>query len=373
MPRAADGLHSIKDHTMITIQGSVSKGWLHKEDSFSFQDKYYFDPLFRWNQDRAADLFVANKFPDLPIYNMESNLVQAEYFDSNQILIGGIQPNMLLGMAVGAKLICFDDKDPDIDSKPFENLDSIDDLPDPKSLLESEKIQLFNSQLETINRDRPDLKPIPPFFWDSSGRATIHGLITTAQKLFGEKVFMMMLDNPEGFSKILSWITETYIILLKHYSSLANINISSIHIGECSGSMISGDQFSNTIVPFIDRFSEEFKSVRLHSCGYSDHLIEAFSKIKNLSIIDTGSGTSIAKIRSAMGNDFKINIAPPVECLTGASVKDRAISWIDKTIEENADGPLQIEFHIEPDYSAAGYLQIFDCLKEKGIPVKRFL
>jgi len=93
---AADGLHSIKDHTMITIQGSVSKGWLHNEDNFSFQDKYYFDPLFRWNQDRAADLFVANKFPDLPIYNMESNLVQAEYFDSNQILIGGIQPNMLL-------------------------------------------------------------------------------------------------------------------------------------------------------------------------------------------------------------------------------------------------------------------------------------
>ncbi len=77
---------------MITIQVSVSKGWLHKEDSFSFQDNYYFDPLFRWNQDRAADLFVANKFPNLPIYNMESNLVQAEYFDSNQILIGGILP-----------------------------------------------------------------------------------------------------------------------------------------------------------------------------------------------------------------------------------------------------------------------------------------
>ncbi len=196
-------------------------------------------------------------------------------------------------------------------------------------------------------------------------------MITTAQKLYGEKIFMMMLDDPKGFSEILSWITETYIILLKHYSSLTNISISSIHIGECSGSMISGDQFSRTITPFIDKFAEEFNSVRLHSCGHSDHLIEGLLKIKNLSIIDTGSGTSIAKIRSAMGNDFEINIAPPVECLAGTSVKSRIISWLDKTIEENADGPLKIEFHIEPDYSVAGYLQIFDCLKEKGIPIKR--
>ena len=238
-------------------------------------------------------------------------------------------------------------------------------------MLESEIVRLFNSQLETIKSERPDLKPIPPFFWDSSGRATIHGLITTAQKLFGEKVFIMMMDGPEGFSEILSWITEAYIILLKHYSSLANISISSIHVGECSGAMISGDQFSKNIVPFIDRFGEEFKSVRLHSCGYSDHLVEAFSEIKNLSIIDTGSGTSIAKIRSAMGNDFKINVEPPVECLTGAPVKDRVISWLNKTIEENADGPLQIEFHIEPDYSTARCLQVFDYLTKKGIFVKR--
>ena len=46
---------------MITIQVSVSKGWLHQEGGFRFPDKYYFDPIFRWNQDRESDLFVSKK------------------------------------------------------------------------------------------------------------------------------------------------------------------------------------------------------------------------------------------------------------------------------------------------------------------------
>jgi hypothetical protein len=356
---------------MQTVQASVSKGWLHKEGNFSFPEEYYFDPLFRWERDRAADLFVANRFPDLPIYNMESNLVQAEYFEPNQILIGGIQPNMLLGMAVGAQLTAYYDKDADIDSKPFETFNSVADLPDPKSLLQSETMRLFDSQLEAIKKDRPDLDPIPPFFWDSSGRACIHGPVTTAQKLFGENVFMMILDDPKGFAEIMSWITEVYIILIKHYSSLADLSISSIHIGECSGAMIGPEQFSNAITPSIDKLAEEFNSVRIHSCGHSDHLIEPFSKITNLAIIDTGTGTSVAKIRSAMGNAFEINIAPPVECLTKAANEDSMTAWLDETMEQNARGPLSILFHIEPDYSMERCLQVFEYLKDRGASVSR--
>ena len=150
--------------SVITIQVSVSKGWLHNEGGFTFPEKYYFDPLYRWNQDRAADDFVKSRFPKLPVYNMESNLVQAEYFDPNQVLVGGIQPNLLLGMAVGAQLRCYEDKDPDIDGKPLEHAGSARDLPDPASLMESEIMRLLNSQVGTIRRERPDLNPIPPFF-----------------------------------------------------------------------------------------------------------------------------------------------------------------------------------------------------------------
>ena len=44
---------------MIAIQTSVSKGWLHAEGGFSFDEPYYLDPLYRWAQDRAIDRFLS--------------------------------------------------------------------------------------------------------------------------------------------------------------------------------------------------------------------------------------------------------------------------------------------------------------------------
>ena len=79
---------------MISIQTSVSKGWLHNEGGFSFDEPYYLDPLYRWEQDRAIDRFLADRFPQHPFHNMESNLVQGAYFSPNQVLVGGIQPNL---------------------------------------------------------------------------------------------------------------------------------------------------------------------------------------------------------------------------------------------------------------------------------------
>ncbi len=347
---------------MITIQVSVSKGWLHKEGGFSFPEKYYFDPYFRWEQDRKADRFLNNLFPDLPIYNMESNLVQAPYFNPHQILIGGIQPNMIIGMSLGAKLICPDDRDADIDEKPCETLKSVNELPSPKDILNREIIKLFDMQIEQIYEDRPDLRPIPPFFWDSSGRATIHGLLTTAQKLFGEKVFLMMFENSQEFKKILKWITDVYILLIEHYAALADILITSVHIGECSAAMVSGTQFSDAVLEQTNRLAKVCQAVRMHSCGFSDHLLESFSKINRLSIIDTGSNTSVAKIRRIFGRDFMINIAPPLE-IFNLNTEDNAVEdWLEKTLRDNKEGPLQIEFHIEASYSLEKCLQVFNSI-----------
>ena len=129
--------------------------------------------------------------------------------------------------------------------------------------------------------------------------------------------------------------------------------------------MISGSDFLEHIVPGINLLGKRFHAVRLHTCGNSNHLIEALSRIKSLAVIDTGSGTSIARIRSVMGGDFEINTAPPLEYLTDSAAGDDVVSWVDRTIDENAGGPLKIQFHIEPGYSMERCLQIFDRLADK--------
>lgn len=352
---------------MVSIQASVSKGWLFNEAGFSFDEQYYFDPLYRWQQDREINKFLKNRFPDYAIYNMESNLVQAEFYQGEQVLVGGVQPNLILGACLGAEFVFFKDKDADIVGKPLEQIAAIEKLPEPGSIVESSLIKKLDSQIISIQKERPELKVIPPFFWDASGRATIHGFITTSLKFVGENIFIKIFEDPEFVKSFHLWITDSYSALIRHFSELGNIPVSSVHIGECSGSMLNAEQFENFVVPFASKMGENTGPIRFHSCGFSDHLLEPINKINNLQVTDTGSNTSVASMRKLFGSEKEINIAPPVEILLDGTDKNELISWLDKVLFENSEGPLKIEYHLEPGYSLTNCLTIHDELYNRGL------
>ena len=99
---------------MISIEASVSKGWLHKHGGFIFDNRYYMDPVYRWEQDTRINNFVKEKYPRYAIYNMEANLLQARHVRGNHVLVGAIQPNMILATMLGAEFSFFEDKDADV-------------------------------------------------------------------------------------------------------------------------------------------------------------------------------------------------------------------------------------------------------------------
>ncbi len=352
---------------MIKIQASVSKGWLNKHGGFTFPDQYYFDPVFRREQDLKINRFVGERFPGYAIYNMEDNLIQAPFVNENQILVGAIQPNMILAALLGAQFSFFDDKDSDVTGRPLEQISTIAELPPLDTILEHPLVKDLERQIRAIHDSHPLLQLIPPFFWDESGRATIHGVITTSLKLTGDNIMMTMLADPDLAHAIHQWIVDAYIILIQHFALIGNLNVTSVHVGECAGTMISSDLYDEFVVPYISQLGDRLGAVRLHSCGISDHLIEPSSHIHNLKIIDTGSGTSIRTIREVMGNDFEINVFPPLEVLLQGVSRTVTIDWLDKTLSDNQGGPLQIAYHLEPDYDVSNCLAIHDELERRAL------
>jgi len=358
---------------MISIEASVSKGWLHKNGGFNFTDQYYLDPVYRWEQDNKINQFVRERFPGFAIYNMEANLVQAKHVRDNQVLVGAIQPNMILATILGARFSFFADKDADVMGRPLENITDVKQLPLLDSILDHPLVKDLEKQIQAVNDAHPELRVIPPFFWDESGRATIHGIITTSLKLTGDNIMVMMMADPDLAHAIHQWIVNAYVILIQHFASLGKLAITSIHVGECAGTMLSSELYEDFIVPYISQLGNALGEVRLHSCGMSDHLIDAISTIKNLKIIDTGSGTSIGKIRGIMGNNFTIHIAPPLEILMEGVPQSEVISWLDKTLSENQGGPLQIAYHMEPDYDIRNGLVIHEELERRVLIINKRL
>jgi hypothetical protein len=335
---------------MVTISGTISKAWMAEKLGVKFDRRYYFSPDVRYLVDSLCNEYALEHFPHMRLFFSESNLGRIDYWDHRQILIGGIQPNMILAILLGADFVPRDDKDPDItpgcltDAAPA-------DLPAPDSLLQHKLIRLFDRQIRDLQGSSDNkLRPIPPFFWDNSGRAAIHGVMTTAQKLLGESIFIDMMTRPQRCIQLMQWIADAYIALCTHFSQLADLPVTDIHIGECSACMVNPELIEQFVVPITSKIGESLGPVRLHSCGPSTNHLDTFSKINNLASLDLGAETSVKKAREVFGRQMPISIAPLPKDMSAES-PDYILKWAQNIIEENNGGTLEFVYHIEPGYN----------------------
>ncbi len=113
--------------------------------------------------------------------------------------------------------------------------------------------------------------------------------------------------------------------------------------------MLDVASFQRYVVPATSLLGERFGAVRFHSCGCSDHLLEACCEITGLTSLDVGGETSVARIRALWGPEFPVGIAPTVEDMRAASTNG-ILDWYRKVERGNEDGDLTIGFHIEAGY-----------------------
>jgi hypothetical protein len=331
----------------LSLTGSLSKGWMARTLDVVFDRDYYFDLARRFEIDCRCNEYARDALADLNIFYTESNLGEYAHFSDKQILVGGIQPNMILGMLIGAEFVPNDSMDADISMTPLKGLEP-DQLPAPESLIEHELVRQLDEQIRQIRSDGKRI-PVPPFFWDVSGRATTHGTLTTAQKFLGEDVFIDLITAPAKVAKVMDWITDSFIVLMKHFSEMGRLPITAVHIGECSGCMVNPDMFAQFVVPHATRIAKALGPVRFHSCGASTHLLECMKTIDNLKWLDLGGDTSIARTRQVFGRAFPIDVAPmPADF--SADSPDSILDWAQQIVAENDGGPLRILYHLEPDY-----------------------
>ncbi len=349
----------------ITALGSISIAIMAQEGGFEFNRPYYFDPDYRWEQDVAIARWAEGAFAPASFYNAEAHLVQLDYLPRPFRQVGGIQPNLLLAAALGAEFVFYGDHDPDVEITPAARPA---DLPpaEPIRWEEREPFATFLHQIDELqDRYRGSVDIIPPFFWDRSGRAAIHGPISTAMKLLGNSFLLMLMDDFDHAMAVLQWIQQAYQDLIQLFADRAELPITGIHIGECAGCMLSPQDWERSVLPVASTMGASFGAVRMHSCGLSDHLLEPMARIHNLKVVNIGSQTSIARCRALMGPEIKIDVIPDAKLFT-TGTREEIVDWVNQSLEENRGGPLEFQFHLEPAVPIDNSLAIFGALVEQG-------
>ncbi len=450
----------------LSLLGSVSFAWLHEHGGLRFDEPFFMEPRCRLEREQAAARLVAERFPDEPVYCFEACLVQVEGRRRPVALVGGIQPNLILGAALGAELVFYGDKDADITPTPLAgiaDLASLWQIDWPNTW----PVDLFLRQVRQMRAELPpEYAVVPPFFWDTTGRATVHGILTTAQKLVGERVFLDVVDNRTFVRELFDWIADAYARLIRLFADAAGMPITGLHVGECSACMLGPDEFAELVLPPTNKLigllcsasdqpplrtalsvgearapagnggrashptecrqdarwpggeqdvrlpagGQDVRSLggaqyarppgeaalshaaappaaaarseagaaergparfgaRLHSCGLSDHLLDAAAGLNNLACLNVGSGTSVSGIRERFGA-IRIDLIPPPHLLTAAE-PSAVDAWVRRVLEDNGGGPLEFQFHLDAGQPEANALQIARTLRAMGIACPR--
>ena len=351
----------------ISAAGSVSVAVLAGKGKFSFDERYFFDPDYRWQQDKKIVRWCEKNFSPYPVYHAEAHLARISFQPRPFRQVGGIQPNLILSAALGAQLVFPGNCDPDIDHAP---LAVYKDFLDVSNICweVQEPVKTFLGQIDELKR-RFRNQPVdifPPFFWDRSGRAAVHGPLTTAVKLIGEEFFTLPYSRFDQARRFINWITESYLNLINLFSNRVGIRLNEIHVGECTGTLFPAEIWERLAVPAMNKMASAAGALRLHSCGHSDHLLGAMKQVKNVRCLNFGSNTSIKKTRQVFGKKIKIDIIPDMQLLQYGSPAEME-NWVRKCLIENEGGPLEIQFHLDAGMPFENTRIIFTTLEAEGI------
>ena len=157
--------------------------------------------------------------------------------------------------------------------------------------------------------------------------------------------------------------------LLGPVLAAAGIDVAGIHFGVCSACMIGPDHFAEFTLPALNRMGREFGPIKVHSCGLSDHLTDLFGGIEKLTCLNVGSHTSVARIRERLGN-LRVDVIPDAQLLT-CQTPDAVDRWVRRTVDENGDGRLEFQYHLDLLQPEENALQMGRTLRELGFDCPR--
>ncbi len=254
----------------------------HKHTGVTYGDAYYFDPEYRAKVESVESVFLYDILGRFGLGSSEP-APSANLF---------IQPIDLLKATQGADIVCPPDATMETRGHIWSEY-SVDEIEriDPRAAANHPFIDTILDQyreMEKLYGDRADI------FGMKSGIMNIHAPYTTAHQLYGEEIFYLMSDDPNGAGVIFDKIWQIYQAIFSRIgNAIGAPPANRVQLGDCSAGMLSARQYRAVVLPANQSIAGQFATAGYHSCGQSTHLLNDFAAIPGVNTIELGAGTDL--------------------------------------------------------------------------------
>lgn len=253
-------------------EAGFNPSWFHKYCGVDFSQPWHQDPDYRLECLSVMSDEIRRRFPGRDIGGVNDG----EPPDLITDLYGSAPVPAILGQQIRY----FADKWPAPHAEPLS--DSEADSLSPPDL---ENNDFFQGILRQIDR-------IEQLTGTARGFLNWQGVLNTAFRLRGERIFMDLFDAPQRAHHIFDCVAATMIDGIKKLlerQKKAGVEYTFATISNCVVNMISAEHYAEHLFPFDLKVRAEFKDFGIHNCAWVvDPYMEAYATVPNLGYIDMG-------------------------------------------------------------------------------------
>ncbi len=247
----------------------------------SYGEAYYFDPGYRAEVERAQGRFLYRILGRYGVGNPDPQPYPNLF----------IQPIDLLLRTQGAGWRFPPDATVESIGAPWAGKTPAEIAAiDPRDAAHHPVIDAILDQYHELRRRYGDAADV---FGTKSGTLNIHAPCTSAHQLYGEDLFLLMLDDPTGARMIFDKVWSIYQAIFARVTSITGARLTRLYLGDCSVTMLSPAIYRDVVLPVNQALIATFPVAGYHSCGPSTHLLPAFAHLPALDSIELGPGTNL--------------------------------------------------------------------------------
>ena len=258
---------------------TFSESWLHRNCGFSFDEKYFSDPIFRTEQDRAARRVLHERFKGVGIGS--ENPEPQPHLD--------ICGHRFTPALFGCEIMFQEGEAPAARGLSLDSPDDIATIPKP-DLNSNHWAQEFSRQGGLLLERYGHVD------------ATINfgGPLNAATTIVGTEFFSYLADSASGAERFLDTVADLCLECFDKLTLPLNPELGlerEMFIGNCPVAMVSPKMYLDQILPSDMRLRRKVRKLGLHHCGKMDGYLKAYTALLPLEFIEVGWGSTIAAVR----------------------------------------------------------------------------
>lgn len=266
-----------------TISLNLMPAFYHRHAGVTYGEAFYLDPAYRAEVERVEGRVQFDYWGRWGVGSADPQPSPSLFIQPIEIILRTQGAGWRF--PVDATLESLGEPWADLSIAEIESLDPLEAAHHPVM----DEIIAQYRELQRLYGDRADL------FGLKSGMMTIHTPYTTAHQLRGQGLFIEMLTDPAGVAVIFDKVWAIVQAVFGRFADLVGADINSIHLGDCSASLLSAQTYRDVVLPVNQRLAAQYPSAGYHSCGSSTHLLPEFATLPHLASIQLGPGTDLAQ------------------------------------------------------------------------------